>query len=95
MSIIISQYGVTLSARNGHAQHENHADHTHQTKHVRDFGEELKAMGFKVSYEDERLSSKTARQSLISENIKTGHNKQLVDQRAAAIILQQYIDKLK
>ena len=45
--------------------------------------------------EDERLSSIAAKKSLFMENIKTGHNKELIDQRAAAIVLQQFLDRIR
>ena len=44
--------------------------------------------------EDERLSSVSAKRSMVTQNIKTGHNKAEIDMRAAAIILQQYLDKI-
>ena len=42
---------------------------------------------------DERLSSVSARNSLIKQGIKTGHNKSLIDNTSAAIILQEYLDR--
>jgi len=41
---------------------------------------------------DERLSSKIAIQSLVSQGVKTGHNKKEIDKTAAAIFLQNYLD---
>ena len=41
---------------------------------------------------DERLSSREAKRILISQGIKTGHNKSSVDLIAAGIILQEYLD---
>jgi len=35
----------------------------------------------------------SAQKSMILQNIKTGHNKGMIDERAAAILLQQFIDK--
>ncbi len=46
-----------------------------------------------IVMEDERLSSVSAKKSLILQNIKTGHNKTLIDETAAAIFLQLYLDK--
>ena len=43
---------------------------------------------------DERLSSVSAKKSLISQGIKTGHNKSKIDQTAAAIFLQHFLDTL-
>ena len=49
-------------------------------------------MKLPIYLQDERLSSQSATKSLIEQNIKTGRNKHLVDERAAAIFLQQYLD---
>ena len=43
---------------------------------------------------DERLTSYQAKKSLIQQGIKTGHNKGAVDQTAAALFLQGYLDGL-
>ena len=66
---------------------------TVQTKKVREFVNILYALKLPIHLEDERLSSVSAEKSMIQQNIKTGHNKGLIDQRAAAIILQQFLDK--
>ena len=66
---------------------------TAQTKVVRKFKESLSSLDLPIIYEDERLSSVSAKNSLILQNIKTGHNKHEIDKTAAAIILQQYLDK--
>ena len=66
---------------------------TIQTKKVRNFKKSLSGLGLPVIYEDERLSSISAKNSLVLQNIKTGHNKGAIDRTAAAIILQQYLDK--
>lgn len=66
---------------------------TVQTKKVREFVNLLYALKLPIHLEDERLSSVSAEKSMIQQNIKTGHNKGLIDQRAAAIILQQFLDK--
>lgn len=66
---------------------------TEQTKHVRQFADLLKNEGYRIYFEDERLSSISAKRSLHDQNIRTGHNKKSVDRTAAAILLQQYLDK--
>ena len=66
---------------------------TVQTKKVREFANLLYALKLPIHLEDERLSSVSAEKSMIQQNIKTGHNKGLIDQRAAAIVLQQFLDK--
>jgi len=66
---------------------------TEQTKKVEEFADKLAARGITITYEDERWSSVAAKRSMREQNIKTGHNKGLVDQTAAAIFLQQYLDQ--
>ena len=66
---------------------------TVQTKKVRNFKEILSTLKIPIVFEDERLSSVSAINSLILQNVKTGHNKPEIDKTAAAIILQQYLDK--
>ncbi len=66
---------------------------TAQTKKVREFANLLYSLKLPLYLEDERLSTVSAEKSMIQQNIKTGHNKGLIDQRAAAIILQQFLDK--
>lgn len=50
-------------------------------------------LGVKVEYEDERLSSKLARDSLVA--IGKELTKEDIDQAAAVLILQSYLDKLR
>ena len=64
-----------------------------QTKKVREFKSVLSTFNLPIIFEDERLSSVSAKRSLIMQDIKTGHNKSEIDKRAAAIILQQFLDK--
>ena len=64
-----------------------------QTKKVREFKSVLSIFNLPIIFEDERLSSVSAKRSLVMQDIKTGHNKSEVDKRAAAIILQQFLDK--
>ena len=66
---------------------------TVQTIKVRNFKEILSTLRIPIVYEDERLSSVSAINSLMLQNVKTGHNKPEIDKTAAAIILQQYLDK--
>ena len=65
-----------------------------QTKKIREFKSSLLVFNIPIVYEDERLSSVTAKKSMVVQNVKTGHNKSEVDMRAAAIILQQHLDKI-
>ena len=52
----------------------------------------LKSHDLPICFQDERLSSLSAKNSLVEQNIKTGHNKSLIDSTAAAIFLQQFLD---
>ena len=64
-----------------------------QTKVVQDFIEQLRKTGrIPVVYIDERMSSVAAERSLQEQGIKTGYEKGRVDETAAAIILQEYLD---
>ena len=64
-----------------------------QTKKVRQFKSALSIFNLPIKLEDERLSSVSAKKSLVMQDIKTGHNKSEIDRTAAAIILQQFLDK--
>lgn len=65
-----------------------------QAAKVQSFGKKLaRATGLPIIYEDERLSTFTAIQTLTVLGVKTGHNRDLVDKQAAAVILQKYLDR--
>ena len=66
---------------------------TIQTKKVREFRLQILDLNIPIYFEDERLSSLAAAKSMKMEKIKTGFNKGMIDKRAAAIILQQFLDK--
>ena len=69
-------------------------NNTSQTYLVIEFNNFIKdKIDTPIVMEDERLSSVSAKKSLILQNIKTGHNKTLIDETAAAIFLQLYLDK--
>ena len=64
-----------------------------QAQKVQSFGRKLaRASGLPIIYEDEWLSTVSAIRSLSIQGVKTGHNRDLVDRQAAAIILQRYLD---
>ena len=65
-----------------------------QTKKIRKFQSSLLIFNIPIIYQDERLSSVSAKKSMVIQNIKTGYNKSEIDMRAAAIILQQHLDKI-
>jgi putative Holliday junction resolvase len=67
---------------------------TKQTEKVESFIQLLiENINIKISKVDERLSSVAASHSLIEQGIKTGHNKELIDDTSAAIILQEFLDR--
>jgi putative holliday junction resolvase len=64
-----------------------------QAKRVQKFGNKLrKALGLTVEYVDERLTSIAAEESMIAAGISLRDHKGEIDRRAAAIILQQWLD---
>jgi len=68
--------------------------HSIQTEKVLVFIEKLKEeITIDIETYDERFTSDIAKESLIAQGIKTGHNKSEIDKTAAAIFLQNYIDE--
>jgi putative holliday junction resolvase len=64
-----------------------------QAKQVQRFADRLgKALQLPIEYVDERLTSFQAEQLLLAENRSPSRNKGLIDRKAAAIILQQWLD---
>ncbi|MDR1795511.1 MAG: Holliday junction resolvase RuvX [Erysipelotrichaceae bacterium] len=60
------------------------------------FGESLKErFGLEVIYWDERWSTVSALKQLRSSNVKQKKRRQVVDQVAAVVILQGYLDSLR
>lgn len=59
-----------------------------------DFKEKLETKGYKVILWDERLSSQAATKALIQGNVSRKNRKKIIDQIAAVIILQGYLDSL-
>lgn len=57
-----------------------------------DFKAKLEEAGYKVILWDERLSTKTANQALIMQNVSRKKRKSVIDQVAAVVILQGYLD---
>lgn len=65
-----------------------------QAKQVQKFAGRLaKALQLPVEYIDERLTSFQAEQMLHAENRSPSRHKALIDRKAAAIILQQWLDE--
>tara|TARA_Y100000588_G_C13812518_1_gene735757 strand:- start:126 stop:539 length:414 start_codon:yes stop_codon:yes gene_type:complete len=69
-----------------------------QTKKVISFKDTLhkefldRKINIDIDTIDERLSSVSAKNIMIQQGIKTGHNKGKIDELSASIILQEYLD---
>jgi putative Holliday junction resolvase len=64
-----------------------------QARQVQKFANRVaKALKLPMEYVDERLTSFQAEQLLIAENRSPSRNKSLIDRKAAALILQQWLD---
>ena len=70
-----------------------YSEQTHKTKEFIDFITD--SLDINIIVVDERLSSIEAKKSLIRQGIKTGHNKKDIDMTAAALFLQNYLDKIE
>jgi len=69
---------------------------TAQTKLVMNFADNLKAqLDIPIQLIDERLSSVSAKKALIQQEVKTGYNKGRIDETAAAIFLQHYLEHIR
>ncbi len=64
-----------------------------QAEKVMAFTEKLKEAGMPVEFQDERLSTVSAHDALIEGGMRREDRKGTVDKIAAAVILQQYLDK--
>ncbi len=70
-----------------------YSEQTHKVKEFIDFITD--SLDINIIVVDERLSSIEAKRSLINQGIKTGHNKKDIDMTAAALFLQNYLDKIE
>ena len=66
-----------------------------QAAKVRLFCQQLERVGLVVYYQDERLTTVTAENALLEENMHRAQRRQTVDKVAAAVILQQYLDTIR
>ena len=64
-----------------------------QAKEVRGFAEVLRKQGLRVEFQDERLTSREAEDALREGGVPIRQSKGLVDQVAAALILQAWLDR--
>ena len=67
-----------------------------QAKQVQKYATRLAAaLELPLEYVDERLTSVEAQEQMKAQNISPSRNKALIDRKAAAIILQQWLDQRK
>jgi putative Holliday junction resolvase len=65
-----------------------------QALKVRSFAKQLSfAIKMPIELQDERLSTFSAIEALTERGVRTGHNRELVDMEAAAIILRTFLDR--
>ena len=65
-----------------------------QAAKVRLFCQQLEKVGLVVYYQDERLTTVTAENALLEQNMHRAQRRQTVDKVAAAVILKQYLDTI-
>ena len=63
-----------------------------QAQRIRAFAEKLAAEGLEVRFQDERLTTKLARDVLLQADVKRAKRKEYVDKLAATYILQSFLD---
>lgn len=65
-----------------------------QARQVQKFAQSVSnALALPLEYVDERLTSYQAEQWMYEQGISPAHNKGLIDRKAAALILQQWLDQ--
>lgn len=65
-----------------------------QAKQVQKFASRLsRALNLPIEYMDERLTSYQAEQMMLAQKVSPSRNKALIDRKAAALILQQWLDR--
>ena len=60
---------------------------------VREFAEQLAALGVEVDFQDERLTTVSAERMLIEADVSRKKRRQVVDKLAAVYILRAYLDR--
>ena len=63
-----------------------------QAQRVREFAAGLEDMGFEIRYQDERLTTASARRTLLEGGVRRQKRKQVIDKLASVYILQSYLD---
>lgn len=65
-----------------------------QARYVERFVEAAQdSLGLPIEYVDERLSTRMAQQAMIAGNLKAAKRREIIDQQAAVVILQGYLDR--
>lgn len=63
-----------------------------QAQRVRDFVAPLEQMGYRIIFQDERLTTMSAHRTLLEADVSRAKRKQVVDKLAATYILQNFLD---
>lgn len=64
-----------------------------QAKQIQKYARRLSvALGLPVEYVDERLSSVEAEELMLADGVSPSRNKETIDRKAAALILQRWLD---
>lgn len=63
-----------------------------QAQRIKDFVAPLQEMGYRVIFQDERLTTKSAHRTLLEADVSRAKRKLVVDKLAATYILQNFID---
>lgn len=64
-----------------------------QAKQIQKYAQRLSAaLGLPVEYVDERLSSVEAEELMVADGVSPSRNKETIDRKAAALILQRWLD---
>lgn len=63
-----------------------------QAQRVKDFVAPLEAMGYRIIFQDERLTTMSAHRTLLEADVSRAKRKQVVDKLAATYILQNFLD---
>ncbi|MBI6545354.1 MAG: Holliday junction resolvase RuvX [Cyanobacteria bacterium NC_groundwater_1444_Ag_S-0.65um_54_12] len=66
-----------------------------QAQEVDDFISRLMVIGLPVEREDERFTTKIAERALIAADLSRAKRKRVIDQQAAILILQGYLDRIR
>ncbi len=64
-----------------------------QAKKVREFCAQVEKQGLKVFFQDERMTTVTAEEALLEDNMSREDRKRNVDKIAAAVILREWLDR--